>query len=63
LCGSPAWATSGGPGNLIAPMIHVLLILSALVPLALALVGLCRFALVKYRRWRRRNDVPLVRFL
>jgi hypothetical protein len=45
-------------------MIHVLLTLSALVPLALALVGLCRFArfaLVKYRRWRRRNDLPLVR--
>ncbi|HEX3267643.1 MAG TPA: hypothetical protein VHQ98_06650 [Gaiellaceae bacterium] len=44
-------------------MIHVLLILSALVPLALTLVGLCRFSLVKYRRWRRRNDEVVFKIL
>ena len=44
-------------------MLNVLLIFSALVPLVLALVGLGRFATAKYRRWRRRNDPPLVEFI
>jgi hypothetical protein len=39
-------------------MIEDLLILSGLVPLLLALVGFGRFALVRFRRWRRNREAP-----
>jgi hypothetical protein len=44
-------------------VIHVLLILSALVPLALALVGLGRFAHARYRRWRPKEGEGRVFFV
>lgn len=54
--------TSASRANLRALMIEVLLILSGLVPLLLALVGLGRYGLAKYRRWRNAREVPLVWF-
>ena len=55
--------TSSGAGKLVRPMLQVLLILSGLVPLALALVGLGRFAHAKYRRWRPKESEGRVFFV
>jgi hypothetical protein len=55
-------ATSANPANLRALVIEVLLILSGLVPLVLALVGLGRYGVAKYRRWRNAREVPVVWF-
>jgi len=43
-------------------MIDALLIALGFVPILLALLPLARRGVAKYRRWRRRDEVPVIWF-